>query len=50
MTVFLFVCLMQIRRHQFMGSQVVKVFAPRDDEVSFTTHFVYYYDIMLEFA
>uniref|UniRef100_A0A9R1SB51 X-ray repair complementing defective repair in Chinese hamster cells 5 n=2 Tax=Cyprinus carpio TaxID=7962 RepID=A0A9R1SB51_CYPCA len=30
----LFVCLMQIHLHQFMGSQVVKVFAPRDDEVS----------------
>ncbi len=28
---------MQIRRHQFMGEQVVKVFAARDDEVSFTT-------------
>uniref|UniRef100_A0A8C2K046 X-ray repair cross-complementing protein 5 n=1 Tax=Cyprinus carpio TaxID=7962 RepID=A0A8C2K046_CYPCA len=33
-TLCLFVCLMQIHLHQFMGSQVVKVFAPRDDEVS----------------
>lgn len=29
----LFTVCLKIRRHQFMGSQVVKMFAPKDDEV-----------------
>lgn len=33
---FLTVCL-KVRRHQFMGNQVIKIFAAKDDEVSTET-------------
>lgn len=30
---FLFIACLKVQRHQFMGSQVLKIFAAKDDEV-----------------